>query len=302
MIVSCPVCTVRMQLNAQRLDGKRITIRCARCQHVFKTEIARTPPAGNSVRVLVAHSDAELCGAIGGLLAREGISFDVCHEGGAAMASLIASPPQVALMDVALPGLFGFEVVEKVRRQPGLEKVRIILLSSVFNQAAYKRTPSSLYGADDYLEKHHIADWLVPKIRSLVDGKGAKGGRHPGAQVPAPPPLEEACEETEAYRDEVNAKIQAAEEKETAATGGSIDVEKAKRLARIIASDIALYNQDRVVAGVRSGTFFELLKDEVAEGRKLFETRIDPKIRSQEDFLQQAFDALIERQRREMAL
>jgi len=32
----------------------------------------------------------------------------------------------------------------------------------------YKRTPTNLYGADDYIEKHHIPDILVPKLNKLI--------------------------------------------------------------------------------------------------------------------------------------
>jgi len=55
----------------------------------------------------------------------------------------------------------------------------------------------------------------------------------------------------------------------------SIDTEvAAKRLARAIASDLALYNQDKVKQGIENDNFYEVMKDEIDEGRELFLSRL----------------------------
>jgi len=48
------------------------------------------------------------------------------------------------------------------------------------------------------------------------------------------------------------------------------------RLARAIISDIALYNQDKVRDGIKNDNIFELLEEELAEGREHFYTRVSP--------------------------
>jgi len=302
MIVSCPDCTARMQIkfDRERLQGKRVTIRCARCRHVFKTEIAfssaaQTNESLGDLHVLVAHSDREFCEAVASILTREGVSYEVRHDGVSALQSLDAHPAQVALMDVALPGLYGFEVVDKVRQRPGLESVKIILLSSVYNKAAYKRTPATLYGADDYLEKHHVPDKLIQKIRQLT--RGVSPAASPG-EVSGPRDLDGG--ET-AFREEMNTKIREADAHETQASGGEGEVDKARRLARIIVSDIALYNQDKVEAGVRNGTFYDVLKDEINEGERLYASRVSDEVRSRGDFLAEAFQNFIARRVSERA-
>jgi hypothetical protein len=87
---------------------------------------------------------------------------------------------------------------------------------------------------------------------------------------------------------EAPAKPQAA-----AAAADPAEIEKARRFARLIVSDIALYNQEMVVEGVRNGTFFDLLKDDIAEGRTLYESRVPASVRSGMDYLQEAFDNFI---------
>ena len=50
--------------------------------------------------------------------------------------------------------------------------------------------------------------------------------------------------------------------------------ERLRRYARIIISDIALYNQELVERGIRDGTFSELLKKEIEEGYRLYLLRV----------------------------
>jgi molybdopterin-guanine dinucleotide biosynthesis protein len=70
-------------------------------------------------------------------------------------------------------------------------------------------------------------------------------------------------------------------------------VEKARRFARIIVSDIALYNQVAVIEGLKNDTFYELLKTDVDEGRELYERRVPDAIRLTKDYYQEAFDKFI---------
>lgn len=50
------------------------------------------------------------------------------------------------------------------------------------------------------------------------------------------------------------------------------------RLARAIVSDIALYNQEKVKEGIRNDNIFEILADELREGREHFHTRVAPEL------------------------
>ncbi|RLB61141.1 MAG: hypothetical protein DRG80_04405 [Deltaproteobacteria bacterium] len=50
------------------------------------------------------------------------------------------------------------------------------------------------------------------------------------------------------------------------------------RLARAIVSDIALYNQDKVSEGIKSDSIFELMSEELEEGREHFFTRVSPEM------------------------
>jgi hypothetical protein len=113
---------------------------------------------------------------------------------------------------------------------------------------------------------------------------------------------QEAVAESKEYIEEINMLIRSAEEREVQADTLPEAQEKARRLARIIVSDIALYNQELVEEGIRTGRFYELLEGEIAEGRRLYVERVGSPEPCQEDFLQTAFAALIERRRKELQL
>ncbi|MHC1698420.1 MAG: hypothetical protein AB9919_10265 [Geobacteraceae bacterium] len=76
--------------------------------------------------------------------------------------------------------------------------------------------------------------------------------------------------------------------------------EKAKRLARLIVSDIVLYNQAAVEEGIRNDNFFETMSHDVQEARNLYVSRVPEEIRKDTTYLDDAFNDLIERKKREL--
>ncbi len=305
MITNCPACNAQFRLNKEKFGGKQVTLKCVKCHKVFQVQVPELSSPTVSIHVLIAHNDESLCATIKNVLDKADISSQISHDGPSALTLMKAKPPQVAVVDVALPGLYAFEVVEKIRSVHGLENVKIILLSSVYNKMAYKRTPDSLYGADAYIEKHHIPNDLVAYVHRLVtDAEPADAATPPEPEEEkiagaAPSPAEE--KETQEFTEEVNSKILQAENEETSADASAEVPEKAHRLARNIVSDIALYNQEKVEEGVQSGTFFDVLDKEIKEGRRLFQERFPDLVENGADVLQAEFESFIERKKADIS-
>ncbi len=304
MIVKCPSCAARFRLDREKLAGKRVTMRCARCRSPFKVELPHSSGAQpkKKVRVMIAHSDSELCDTIRKLVEDAGFEALLGHDGTEVLAVMDAARPKVAIVDVALQGLYAFEVVDKVRRRPGLADVKIILLSSVYNKAAYKRSPSSLYDADDYIEKHHIPDDLILKINRLLAGAVPAPGPTADGEIEKSgerlTPAEGASQSLD-FINSVNEKIQTAEDREISADDVP-ERDRAERLARVIVSDISLYYQDRIDEGIVEGNWSELLATEIKEARRLFRERFpSPEIQNSK-ILEAAFLDLLEKRRREL--
>jgi hypothetical protein len=72
------------------------------------------------------------------------------------------------------------------------------------------------------------------------------------------------------------------------------DSDVARRIARAVVSDIALYNAKTVEEGIVNDTLFDLLKDEIAEGRGYYLSRVAPEIAQETNYFDQALvDVLI---------
>ncbi len=70
--------------------------------------------------------------------------------------------------------------------------------------------------------------------------------------------------------------------------------ERAKRLARLIVSDIIIYNQDKIVEGIKQDTLFDLLKEDIEVGRAYYEKNIDSAVAEHTDYFNHALvDILI---------
>lgn len=61
---------------------------------------------------------------------------------------------------------------------------------------------------------------------------------------------------------------------------------EAKRLARAISSDLALYNQEKVRQGIENDNFYDVMKDEIDEGRNLFVSRLSADFKQKASSLQ----------------
>ena len=54
--------------------------------------------------------------------------------------------------------------------------------------------------------------------------------------------------------------------------------ERARQLARAIASDLTLYHEKKIVEGIENDSLFEVMAEEIEEGRALFKSRVTPEI------------------------
>jgi len=55
-------------------------------------------------------------------------------------------------------------------------------------------------------------------------------------------------------------------------------IERARQLARAIASDLTLYHEQKIIQGIEDDDLFEVMAEEIQEGRALFKSRVTPEI------------------------
>ena len=71
--------------------------------------------------------------------------------------------------------------------------------------------------------------------------------------------------------------------------------DQAARLARAILSDVAIYNTEKVESGIKNDNIFEVLAEEIEEGRQHFLSRVSPDLEPERMFELTVVDILIKR-------
>ncbi|MBN2493888.1 MAG: hypothetical protein JXR96_04790 [Deltaproteobacteria bacterium] len=69
--------------------------------------------------------------------------------------------------------------------------------------------------------------------------------------------------------------------------------EAANRLARAICSDISLYNEEKIVQGIEQDSLFDVIHDELEEGRELYRSRVNPDLYAATNFFERAIVDII---------
>jgi len=262
------------------------------------------------------------------ILAGAGYEVFLAGTGKEALSILDREHPHAAFLDVALPQVLGFEICEIIKKSSHLKNTGVVLVSSIYDKARYKRAPQSLYGADDYIERHHIHDQMVVKLKKILGDPfpEVEPSKEAVNVIPAPapevlsapvsqPPPEAAIEfSLEPVAEPVSQPVpQPKLMAETAPALPSLpkkepDIspeeavrhEEAKRFARLIVSDIALYNQKVIEEGIQNGNIEELLKDDMAEAEKLYQGRVPKEIREKTNYLKAALLDFVERKKQMM--
>jgi DNA-binding response OmpR family regulator len=124
---------------------------------------ALTPRSERDLSLLLIDDDHDLCTSVSAFLAQHGLRLDVEHDGRRGIARLLDGRYDLALLDVMLPTLDGFEVLRHVRRR---SMVPVIVLTARTDQA--DRVAGLEAGADDYLPKPFAADELLARIRAVL--------------------------------------------------------------------------------------------------------------------------------------
>ena len=132
--------------------------------------IPRSSDARTGTDVLVVDDDSGFTAFVAALLDDAGYAVRCAKDGESAIIAIQESRPSVALLDVDLPGVSGYEVCRRLREEFG-DDVGIIFVSGE-RMEPFDRVGGLLLGADDYLVKPFDRDELFARIRALVSRVG----------------------------------------------------------------------------------------------------------------------------------
>ena len=249
------------------------------------------PARARPGRVLVATDGADFQSLIGEVLAAAGFTLRQARSGEEAWAAIGSWRPHVALLDVALPGVPAFELCDRVRADNDLQRHRA-------DPDRLGLPADPLQARPDQPLRRRRLHREAPHPRLAPGQGGAAAPRRRGAAAPPAAPARRrrrrrcpAAEKHHALIDEreqetlIREELYGSQGRER--KGLERLQERLRRYARIIVSDIALYNQELVERGIREGTFTELLKKEIEEGHRLYLVRV-PSSAGGEDYYHEA--------------
>jgi two-component system response regulator CpxR len=115
------------------------------------------------VRILIVDDDEELAGLLSELLTREGFRVDMQHDGVKGLAAALGGGYDLMVLDVMLPGMDGFEILRRVRRE---SRLPVLMLTARGEDE--DRIIGLELGADDYLPKPFNTRELVARVRAIM--------------------------------------------------------------------------------------------------------------------------------------
>jgi response regulator RpfG family c-di-GMP phosphodiesterase/DNA-directed RNA polymerase subunit RPC12/RpoP len=170
------------------------------------------------------------------------------------------SRADLVIVNVYLKGKLGVEVTEEIKADPAISQARIILIGALFRANRFRANPTNLYGADEYIEEQIPEKEFKQIIRKLFPELG------PTVDMPVE----------------------------------SREFDEARRLARLILSDIIIYHAQKVERGIRENTFFELLHDEITEGRQYYESRVPKRVLRDSEIFTETLQQFVQMKREEL--
>lgn len=115
--------------------------------------------------VLVADGDFDARDELAGFLEAAGYEVHRVSSGEEAIAVARQCEPNVAILEIPLPGMSGYEVCRTLKSEFG-SGVAVVFLSGLRTES-YDRVAGLLIGGDDYIVKPYAADELLARVRRL---------------------------------------------------------------------------------------------------------------------------------------
>ena len=116
----------------------------------------------NRRRILVVDDHVDAAESLGELLKHMGYDVQVAHDGRAALEATRLYRPQLVLLDLTMPGVDGYGVVERLRRENGFDKIPFIAVTGSRRPEDVERTRAAGFSA------HVLKPISIESLRELL--------------------------------------------------------------------------------------------------------------------------------------
>ena len=135
--------------------------------------------------ILVADDDEDILELVRLRLSRSGYRTILARDGVEALEAARARRPDLAVLDVTMPGLDGYAVVAELRRDPETKDIPVILLTARAQTADVTRGFDT--GADDYVTKPFSPQELQNRVAAVLERATALGPKALSSASSIPP-------------------------------------------------------------------------------------------------------------------
>ncbi len=119
-------------------------------------------------KILIVEDDKLLREMMSRKLKKEGFEVFIVTNGEDGEEKVREAKPDVILLDLILPGISGFEVLERVKKDEELKHIHVIILSNLGQKSEIQKGKD--LGAEDFLVKAHFTPAeVVEKIKTLTN-------------------------------------------------------------------------------------------------------------------------------------
>ncbi|MBP7706263.1 MAG: response regulator [Candidatus Aminicenantes bacterium] len=118
-----------------------------------------------SPRVLLVDDDATTRNLVAHFLRKEGFVVVMARDGADALAQARGGRPDLVVVDAAVPGMDGFELLARLKQDPGTAALPVLMLSSLDDEEAIVR---SLEAGAEYVVKPFSPRILVAKVKKIL--------------------------------------------------------------------------------------------------------------------------------------
>ncbi|NWN81969.1 MAG: response regulator [Halomonas sp.] len=117
-------------------------------------------------KVLVVDDEPNIVLSLEFLMQQAGFEVVTAEDGESALSRVQEGAPDLVLLDISLPGISGFDVLERLRGDTTHARLPIIMLTAHGREV--EREKGLALGADDYVTKPFSTQALVEKVKSLL--------------------------------------------------------------------------------------------------------------------------------------
>ncbi len=136
-------------------------------------------------RILIAEDESGIADTLQYVLRTDGFVPVWCATAQEAIAQFVAEPPALAILDIGLPDMNGFELFKRLQALPGGAEVPMLFLTARSDEI--DRVVGLELGADDYVAKPFSPRELVARVRTILRRSGRHANGAP-ATTPAAAP------------------------------------------------------------------------------------------------------------------